>query len=273
MLVDFNWQAAVTKLITERVRFCGLIKPVYNRRQGMDGIMSYITFLGLPGVFVNIRVLVLFSMILLSGCATLPSADKSMIEALSGYWDEASNASCSANYHTITFSDAVLKIKFVEKGYISEGDDGRQIMKYNILSENEEFLRVELVGETRLDDNGRPVVWHIKPLSADQYCWGRDDWAENACTVPRYRCKPDMYSPKLSKEDKKIKKKILREFKKDDEFRNYVDVIFVKSCDELHKFIAPRGIEMVSATASKTVIKLPSGRTIDLTSLYYNCVN
>ena len=146
--------------------------------------------LGLQGVFVNIKVLIFLLIILLSGCTSTPSTDSSMIDTLSGTWDEASDASCSANYHTIAFKDSVLEVKYVEKGYISE-NDGREVLKYNILSANKELLRVQLVDETRLDNQGQPVIWHLKLLNTEQYCWGRDDWEKNGCTPPRYKCKPN----------------------------------------------------------------------------------
>lgn len=113
-----------------------------------------------------------------------------MLATLNGTWNESSEAHCSSNYHTIAFSGSVLKIKYVEKGYISE-TDGRQTLKYNILNANDKLLRVQLIDETRLDSKGKAVVWHIKSIGTEQYCWGRDDWAQNECTPPRYKCKPN----------------------------------------------------------------------------------
>lgn len=138
----------------------------------------------------NIKSLIFSSIILLTGCSSIPERGSSLVDKLSGTWNETSNTVCTDNYHTITFKGSVLEVKYVEKGYISE-NDGRQILKYNILSANDELMRVQLVGETRVDKMGKPVVWHIKPLNTEQYCWGRDDWSKNGCTPPRYKCTPE----------------------------------------------------------------------------------
>ena len=79
------------------------------------------------------------------------------------------------------------------------------------------------------------------------------------------------YSPRLSETDKQQKKTLLSHIKKDDEFRQYIDIMFVKSCEDLQKYIVPRGIEIVSISSKKTKVKLPSGRTIDISSSSYSC--
>ncbi|QSX38229.1 hypothetical protein [Shewanella sedimentimangrovi] len=135
----------------------------------------------------NTRIYILFSMIFFAGCSSTPSSDSVIASKLAGTWDETPTSNCGVNYHTISFKDSMLELKYVEKGYISQ-DDARQVLRYNILSTEDEFLRVQLVGETRLDNEGHPVVWHIKPRGNDQYCWGRDDWPKDGCTPPRYKC-------------------------------------------------------------------------------------
>ena len=80
------------------------------------------------------------------------------------------------------------------------------------------------------------------------------------------------YSPKLSQNDKQLKKMILSNVKKDDEFRKYVDMMFVKSCEELHKYMEPRDISLVSVSDKQTTVLLPSGRTVDLKSTHFDCV-
>lgn len=79
------------------------------------------------------------------------------------------------------------------------------------------------------------------------------------------------YSPRLTQLDKQQKKMMLSHIKKDDEFRKYIDMMFIKTCEDLQKYIIPRGIEIVSINSNKTTVKLPSGRTVDLTSTSYSC--
>jgi hypothetical protein len=54
---------------------------------------------------------------------------------------------------------------------------------------------------------------------------------------------------------------MLSHIKKDDEFRKYIDMMFIKTCEDLQK----------SINSNKTTVKLPSGRTVDLTSTSYSC--
>lgn len=79
------------------------------------------------------------------------------------------------------------------------------------------------------------------------------------------------YSPKLSQQEKQLKKTLLNNVSKDGEFRDYVDIMFIKSCEQLHKYINPRGIKVVSASKDKVIVMLPSGRTMDLKSSSYSC--
>lgn len=67
-------------------------------------------------------------------------------------------------------------------------NDSRKVFRYRILSTDDFALRTQLENESRLDDQGQPVVWHIVVVDAETYCWGRDDWPQGACTPPRKRC-------------------------------------------------------------------------------------
>ncbi|ACA84978.1 hypothetical protein [Shewanella woodyi] len=128
------------------------------------------------------------SALLLSGCTSTSNIDPLLVSKLSGVWDEINSEMCSSNYHTVEFDSSTLILKYVDKGYISE-NDGRNILKYRILSQSPDSIRVVLDDETRLDNDNKPVVWHLKSLNNDQYCWGRDDWPEGSCTPSRHRCK------------------------------------------------------------------------------------
>lgn len=106
-----------------------------------------------------------------------------------GTWHSAAAMErCEQNYHTITVQPNVLTITYVKKGAATEADQ-RKAFEYKILSADEQFYRLLLKDETRLDEHGKPVVWHLKPLGNNQYCWGRDDWPAEGCTPARHRCK------------------------------------------------------------------------------------
>lgn len=124
-----------------------------------------------------------------TGCATAPPGSTPTIyERLIGRWDTVHEDSC-ANYHELSF-DAARKTMFntyAEVGWVTE-HDSRKVMRYAILDDKQGFLRVKLEDESRLDDAGRPVIWHVVLVDDNTYCWGRDDWAPGSCTPVRKRC-------------------------------------------------------------------------------------
>ena len=123
-----------------------------------------------------------------AGCASHPKSQTSdVFEQLAGKWSEES-ANCK-NPHTLTFGDnnRTMLIEYAEIGWVTE-NDSRKAFRYRILGIERSALRVQLENEPRLDDQGRPVVWHIVAVDAETYCWGRDDWPEDGCTPPRKRC-------------------------------------------------------------------------------------
>jgi len=71
------------------------------------------------------------------------------------------------------------------------------------------------------------------------------------------------YSPKLSKSEKWQKKMMLSGVPKT-EFTQYIDILFVKSCVDMHRYMKPRGLTVVSAKDNKMVIRLPSGQTSEV---------
>lgn len=123
------------------------------------------------------------------GCAAAPTIrDATIYDRLSGRWDTVHEGSC-ANYHELSF-DAARKTMFntyADVGWITE-NDSRKVMRYTILDDDKGYLRVALENESRLDAEGRPVIWHVVLVDDDTYCWGRDDWSPGSCTPVRKRC-------------------------------------------------------------------------------------
>lgn len=122
-----------------------------------------------------------------AGCASHPSSQTpTVFEQLVGTWSEES-AGCK-NPHSLTFDgNKNMLIEYAQMGWVTE-TDSRKVFRYRILGADESALRVQLENEPRLDEQGKPVVWHIVAVDAETYCWGRDDWPEGACTPPRKRC-------------------------------------------------------------------------------------
>ncbi len=135
------------------------------------------------------RIIPAFFVILLlcSACSSHSPINQEMQTKLQGSWQSTNSPVCEANFHTITFNNKTLEISYDEQGFISEAE-ARKTFVYTILSTEKNLIRVQLENETRLDKKGNPVVWHLKPLRNDKYCWGRDDWPDLSCTASRYKC-------------------------------------------------------------------------------------
>jgi len=128
----------------------------------------------------------------LPGCMTNPSPQSPDVFAqLVGKWDEVHAESCK-NPHVLSFDGdkTTMLIEYAELGWASE-NDSRKIFRYEILDVGPATLRARLENEPRMDEEGKPVVWHIVVVDAETYCWGRDDWPQGACTPPRKRCGTD----------------------------------------------------------------------------------
>jgi hypothetical protein len=125
----------------------------------------------------------------LAGCVSHPSSQApDVFSGLVGNWDEEHPDSCK-NPHVISFDDekTTMFVTYADVGWLTE-NDSRTVFRYEILSSNQSAFRTQLENEPRLDNEGKPVVWHIVLVDGDTYCWGRDDWPQGACTPPRKRC-------------------------------------------------------------------------------------
>jgi hypothetical protein len=136
----------------------------------------------------NFRYCFLLFTLYIAGCSSTTNIPPTLVNQLTGNWDEQYEDSCKVNFHSLEVRDSGLIVKYISEGYVTE-DDARQVFRYDILSVEEGFLRVQLENESRLDSGGKAVIWHLKPQGNNQYCWGRDDWPENGCTPVRIRCR------------------------------------------------------------------------------------
>ena len=126
---------------------------------------------------------------LLFGCAVDPTIDRpSIFSTLTGKWDADNPPTCES-YRAISFSDdgKTMTATYPDTGYASEAD-ARNKFDYEILDVSESWLRMALQNEQRLDADGKPVVWILKLVDENTFCWGRDDWQPDECTPPRFRC-------------------------------------------------------------------------------------
>ena len=126
---------------------------------------------------------------LLFGCATSSLVEEPTIfSQLTGDWDTEGASSCES-FRTISFSDdqKVMISTYSDIGYASETDAREQFI-YDVLEVGESELRLALEEESRFDSDGNSVVWILRLVDENTFCWGRDDWRPGGCTPPRIRC-------------------------------------------------------------------------------------
>jgi hypothetical protein len=97
-------------------------------------------------------------------------------------------------------SDLVVRIRiernentliYISK-YENEADPGsRSVIKAS--SPNGDVNKpgaivLQYEGEKRLDDKGKPVVWHLLMTDRDTFYWHRADWPNGGTTEPSHRC-------------------------------------------------------------------------------------
>jgi hypothetical protein len=111
--------------------------------------------------------------------------------ALAGRWGWTSDhaRSCARNPHTLAFSADRRFLILRHRAPIRAFDGSeRNEAYYRVLQSSPDRLTLGLEGETRLQRDGRPVLWELRLLSASAYCWHRTDKPERSCSAPIVRC-------------------------------------------------------------------------------------
>jgi hypothetical protein len=126
---------------------------------------------------------------LLSGCASLKPVDQSIFTVLTGTWgwEQGVEFGCGGNSHAISFTPdrRVMLLKYEEASI--EQDIPANAVRYRVL-QSEPNLRMVIEGEKRMTSAGEPVMWDVRMLTADRFCWHRTDWPQEACTTDVVRC-------------------------------------------------------------------------------------
>lgn len=115
-----------------------------------------------------------------------------------GTWGYSGNqdASCHRNPHTIRFSQDHTRVEFVWSTPMTDYLKNQRISgNYTVISHDNDGIVMAMDGETRRTPEGELVVWVLKMLPENMYCWGRTDWPSTGCIAIHIRC-PDL--PPLS---------------------------------------------------------------------------
>lgn len=119
-------------------------------------------------------------------------ADTDVFAVAEGTWDwttAPTDSFCVARRHTVAFSPdrRVMTIAQSEPWTDSTGRQ-HQVAVYDIAEHSRHHLRGRIRGETRLTDDGVPVVWDLVLTSRDSYRWHRTDWSSVGHTAAIRRC-------------------------------------------------------------------------------------
>jgi|SRR5687767_3073480 len=119
------------------------------------------------------------------------SNGRSLADNISGRWGWSTKSiPCAADSgHTIAFSSDG-KVMTITQDELSVDDDGRDwtVTTYDVVSTTASRVRGAIRGETRVTDDGRPVVWDLVVIDSNAYVWHRTDWPASGYTARVIRC-------------------------------------------------------------------------------------
>jgi len=59
---------------------------------------------------------------------------------------------------------------------------------YRVISNTTNSITMQIAGEKRMTNAGKPVIWELRFDGPDSFCWHRLDWRQQGCTVSLIRC-------------------------------------------------------------------------------------
>lgn len=99
------------------------------------------------------------------------------------------DSSCRSSPHTIRFSPDRTHAEFVWPvpitNYLHEQSSSAD---YSVISHDSGGIVMAMYGEQRRTPEGDLVVWVLKMLPKNMYCWGRTDWPSTGCVAIHIRC-------------------------------------------------------------------------------------
>lgn len=97
-------------------------------------------------------------------------------KTVAGRWTWTTDKKGCANAHIIAFSDDGKIMTIVQPSSDIGGGDA-STTTYDITLVTQSTIRGAIRGETRLTDDGKPVVWDLVLVGPDTYRWRRTDWS------------------------------------------------------------------------------------------------
>ena len=117
-------------------------------------------------------------------------AETDIFQVVTGKWAWTGPANpCDSDPHTIAFSSDRTEM-LITHAQAFRGADGQfdSVTHYKILAHTRGWIRGAIPGETRLTDQGNPVIWDLVLRSPNTYAWHRTDWGWGESTRNIQRC-------------------------------------------------------------------------------------
>jgi hypothetical protein len=117
---------------------------------------------------------------------------EALLQAIAGRWSWTSDRnSCSDDDHSVRPAADGSKFFLRFKSDTTGAEEVTYVIERSgpgIIDGRDHVIRASIVGETRLDDAGRPVVWDLILLTGNRYTWHRADWPADGETGDVIRC-------------------------------------------------------------------------------------
>ena len=123
-----------------------------------------------------IRKVLLLSMLSLLSTSLIALENSVSKEDLLGVWGRDN---CSGYVHTTELTENGEYFRFT--------DSGRSYYYY-IAGKDPRGLKLVMLGESRLDDEGNPATWYVVMDGKDRFYWLRADRDDNDLRGPLERC-------------------------------------------------------------------------------------
>lgn len=124
-----------------------------------------------------------------SALQALPATAGDMFDYFEqGTWG-AAHRTCEKNPTQIQFSPDRKRVEFRYPQHVYDyAGEWKQQHWYSVFSSDSDGIVMALDDEQRRTPDGKLVVWVLKPLPDDMYCWGRTDWPSTGCIIIYVRC-------------------------------------------------------------------------------------
>ncbi len=118
----------------------------------------------------------------------VPAKGQTVRDVVTGTWTWGTGKdACAGATHTYSFSEDGRVMTLVSRDSVVPTMPIDTTV-YDIVGEGPSFLTGAIRGETRMRDDGKPVVWDLVLTGPDAYAWHRTDWPEGAGTARIRRC-------------------------------------------------------------------------------------